>query len=125
MLIEIEFERHNRHAIALHRRHQLVQLALMQQQLARLGGFVIMAVTGNIFGNIGIHQIAFALAHSGEAMRQIGLAEAQRFHFRALQHQTGFKGFSDLKIATGAAVFSNCAVSRAGFFTATAFGRHD
>ena len=40
---------------------------------------MIMAITGDIFGNIGIHQIAFAIAHSGETMRQIGLAEAHSF----------------------------------------------
>jgi hypothetical protein len=58
-------------------------------------------------------------------MRQIGFAEAQGFDLRALQHKTGFKGFSDLKIATGAAVLGNGAVSALGFFTATTFGRHD
>ena len=86
---------------------------------------MIMAITGHIFGNIGIHQKALTLAHRGEAVCQIGLAEAQAFHFRALQHEAGFKCFGDFKIAAGAAVFGNRPVTRPVFFAATRFRRHD
>ena len=86
---------------------------------------MIMAITGHIFGNIGIHQKALAIAHCSEAVRQIGLAEAQAFHFRALQHQTGLKCFGNFKIAAGAAVLGNGSVTRAVFFAATRFRRHD
>src|SRR3954469_14281409 len=55
-LVEIEFERNQRHAFTIDRAEQLVDLLAMQQQLARTLWFVIEAIGLQVFGNVGVDQ---------------------------------------------------------------------
>src|SRR4051812_8726557 len=59
-LVEIDLERHDRHALALHGPDQLVHLALVQQQFARAPRLVVEAVRLEIFGDIGVKEIELA-----------------------------------------------------------------
>src|SRR5438874_1596458 len=55
-VVEIEPQRHERHALALDSADQLVDLAFMQQQLARALRRMIEAAGLQIFGDVGIDQ---------------------------------------------------------------------
>src|SRR5690348_5181541 len=82
-LVEIELERHDRHAFALNRGGKLGDLALMQQQFARPLGLVIEAVGLQVLGYVRVVEIELAAVLSGVAFRNAGLAIAQRFHLGA------------------------------------------
>src|SRR5215510_12195537 len=56
LLVEIELERHQRHALALDCARELVDLALVQQQPARPLGEMVEAAGLQVFGNVGIDQ---------------------------------------------------------------------
>src|SRR5262245_26669596 len=56
LFVEIELERHKRHALALDRAGELVDLAPMQQELARALGRMVEAAGLQVLGNIGVDQ---------------------------------------------------------------------
>src|ERR1044071_4229263 len=56
LVVEIELERHQRHAFALDRADQLADLALVQQQFARTLRRVIEAPGLQILGDVGVDQ---------------------------------------------------------------------
>src|SRR3954454_2086716 len=62
LVVEIELERHERHAFALDRTHQLVDLATVKEKLADALGRMIEAAALQIFRDIGVDQPDFAAA---------------------------------------------------------------
>src|SRR5207342_1720884 len=60
--VEIELERHHRHPLPLDRARQPVELALVQQELARPRGRVGVASALRIFGDVYVDQIERATA---------------------------------------------------------------
>jgi hypothetical protein len=63
--IEIELERHEGHAFALDGADQFIDLALVQQQLARTLGRVIEPARLQIFGDVGVVEPDLAVARAG------------------------------------------------------------
>src|SRR5215475_10701512 len=78
LLVEIELERHERHALALHRARQLVDLAPMQKQPARPLGQMVKAAGLQVFGNVGVDQPDLAAARVGVRFPDARLALPQR-----------------------------------------------
>src|ERR1044072_1079079 len=112
LLVEIELERHERHSLALDRADQLVDLALMQQQLARALGRVIEAPGLQIFHDVRVDQPDLAAARIGIGLRDRRLADAQRFHLAAGQRDAGLELLADLVIETALAVLGDDLVMR-------------
>src|SRR5271169_1499515 len=94
-LVEIEFERYKRHALALDGADQLFDLTLVQQQLARPLRRMVEAIGLQIFGNIGIDQPDLAVAGVGIRFCDCRLALAQRFDLGAGQRDAGLEGLID------------------------------
>ena len=101
---------------------KLGNLALMQQQLARALGLVVEAVAVAEFGDIGVDQPDFALAHFGIALRNRALAKAQRLHFGPGQHDPGLEHILDIIVELRPPVLGNdlllveCCVGRTGHY---------
>src|SRR6266481_4568644 len=93
--VEIDRERHNRHALPIDAALQLFHLALAQQKFARPLGRVVVAVGRRIFGDIGVDQKKLAVLLGGEGFGDAGATPAQRFHLAAQQHQSGFQRVLD------------------------------
>ncbi len=74
LLVEIELERHERHALALDRAGKLVDLAPVQQQLARALGRMVEAAALQVFRDIGVDQPELAAAGIGIGFRDRRLA---------------------------------------------------
>ena len=87
--VEIDRERHQRHALARHRAEHLGDLALLEQQFARPLGLVIVAVAVAEFGDVGVDQPDLLVLHLGIAFGDRALAEAQRLHLGAGQRDAG------------------------------------
>src|ERR1044071_1696056 len=71
LVVEIDLERHDRHALALDRAHQLVDLPLVEEELAR--SFLRMVELAGllVFGDVGIDQPQLAIP-----ARRVGLGDA-------------------------------------------------
>src|SRR5690606_37217615 len=61
-VVEIDFQRHNRHALALDRLRQFGDLARLEEQFAGPARLVIEAVGLQIFGDVGVDEKNLALA---------------------------------------------------------------
>src|SRR5712692_6057460 len=93
--IEIELQRHERHALALHRASELVDFTSVQQQLAGPPREMIETVRLQIFGDIGVVEPQFA-----GLLRRIGfgdrrLALPQRLDLGPGQRDAGLVGVAD------------------------------
>src|ERR1700728_541110 len=95
LFVEIELERNERHALALDRADEFVDLALMQQQLARPFRRVIGAVGLQVCRVVGVDQPELAAAGVGVGLRDRRLALAQRLHLGAGQRDAGLHGLVD------------------------------
>src|SRR5690606_2672549 len=93
--VEVDRERDQRHALALDRADHLLDLALMEQQLARPLGLVIEAVAVAELGNVGIDQPGLAIMHVRIALGDRALAAPQALHFGARQRDPGFEHVFD------------------------------
>src|SRR5690606_30528456 len=81
--VEIDRQRDQRHALPLDRPDQLLDLPVVQEQLARTLGLVIEAVAVAEFGNVRIDQPGLAVAHFSVSLGDRTFAEAEAFHFGA------------------------------------------
>src|SRR4051794_26732333 len=88
-LVEVKLQRDQRHAFALDRAHQAVDLLFMQQQLARPLRLVIEAVGLQIFRDVGVDQPDLAALGIGVGFRDRGLAVADRLDLGAGQRDAG------------------------------------
>src|SRR6266853_6294886 len=73
-VVEIDFQRHDRHTLALDRADQLVDLALMQQELARPLRLMVVAAGLLVLRDVGVEQPQFAIARRGIGLGDAGLA---------------------------------------------------
>ena len=106
-LVEIQLQQNQRHALPIDRAHQLVDLLLVQQQLARPLRLVVEAVGLQVFRNIGVDQPYLAVLGIGIGFRDRGLAVAQRLDLGAGQRNPGLNRIVDRIVETGLAVFRN------------------
>src|ERR1044072_560572 len=107
LVVEIELQRHQGHAVALDRADQLVDLALVQQQFARTLRRVIEAPGLQIFGDVGIDQPDLAAPRVGIGFGDRGLAGAQRLHLAAGERDAGLELLADLVVETRLAVLGD------------------
>src|SRR5581483_7256600 len=91
LVVEIDLQRNDGHALALHGARKLVDLALVQQELARALGRVIEAVRLQIFRDVGVDQPDLAVAAVGIGLGNRALALAQRLHLGAGQDEAGLE----------------------------------
>src|SRR3954463_12828919 len=75
--VEIDGERHQRHALPRHRAEHLVDLARGEEELAGPFGLVVEAVAVAELGDVGVAQPHFPVLHLGIALGDRALAEAQ------------------------------------------------
>src|SRR5262245_47012783 len=102
--VEIELERHERHAIALDRPHQLVNLPAVQEQFAHALGRMIEAAGLQVFGDVGIDEPDLAAAGVRIGLRNRRLALPQRLYLRTGERDAGFKGLVDLIVESRLAI---------------------
>ena len=104
LLVEIELQRHDRHALAIDRAGELVDLPLVQQQPARPLRGVVEAAALQVFRDVGVDQPELAAAGVGVGLRDRRLAAAQRLDLGAGQRDAGLEGLADLVVETRPAV---------------------
>src|SRR5208282_497058 len=104
LLVEIELERDQRHAIALDCADQFVDLAAVQQKLARPLRRVIEAVRLPIFGNVRVDEPDFPAAGVGVGFPDRGLALTQLLHLRSGERDARLHGLVDKVVETRLAV---------------------
>src|SRR3954465_6560506 len=87
--VEIDGERHERHALAGHSAMQFRNLAMVEQQFARPLGLVVESVAVAEFRDVGVDQPDFLVLHLGIAFGDRSLAEAKALHLGAGQRDAG------------------------------------
>ncbi|MND67168.1 hypothetical protein D3C80_585740 [compost metagenome] len=120
LFVEIDFQRHERHAFAVDAVTQTTDLALRQEQLAAAARLVVEAVGLQIFRQVAVDQPDLLAFVRRIGFGDIGLAVAQRLHLGTSQHQACLIGVDDLVVEPGLAVFRNDLVDHA----LAAFGCH-
>src|SRR5262245_23956334 len=116
--VEVELEWHHRHALSLDSGGELVDLAAVQQELARALGLVVEAARLQIFRNIGVIEPQVSFARSRVRLADARLALPQRLHLCAGERQPGLDHVTDLIVEAGLAVVGHDFEVRIGF------GRH-
>src|SRR5947209_7173995 len=106
-LVEIDLQRHDGAALALDGADQHVDLALVQQQLARPLALVIEAVAGGVFGDVGIDQPGLAAILRDVGFGDRAAAAAQGFHLGAGQRDAGLHGLLDEVVVPRLAVLGH------------------
>src|SRR5258708_4813842 len=105
--VEVKLEWDQRHAVAIDRAHQLVDLLPVQQQLARPLRLMVEAISLQIFRNISVDQPDLAVLGIGIGFRDGGLAVADRLDLGAGQRDARFHRVLDRIIEPGLAVFGD------------------
>jgi hypothetical protein len=104
LFVEIELERYERHALALDRAGELLDLAAVQQQLTDALGRVIEAPALQIFGDIRIHEPKLAAAGVRVRLRDRRPALPQRLDLGAGEGDPGLEHLADLVIEPRSAI---------------------
>ena len=55
-VVEIDAQRHERHAVALDRANELARFLLMQEQLSRAARFMVQAIGLKVLGDVGVDE---------------------------------------------------------------------
>src|SRR5436190_5200918 len=105
--VEIELERHQRHALALDRAHQLVDLVAMQKELARALGRMVEAAPLQVFRNRGIDQPDLPAARIRVGFGDGRLALPQRFDLGAGERDPGLEDLADLVVEARLAIMGD------------------
>src|ERR1051325_456037 len=107
LVVEIDLERHDGHALALDRTHQLVDLAAMQQELARPLRRMVEATGLLVFGDVGVDQPQFTVTRRRVGLSDAGLAGAQRLDLAAGERHARLEGLVDRVIEPRLAVIGD------------------
>src|SRR5581483_6315782 len=92
-------------ALLLDPADQAVDLALVEQELARAGGVHVVTVPLRVGGDVQVVEEELGVAaRTGEAVLEIGLAQAQGLDLRAFQDQPGLVELQELVEVPGLAV---------------------
>lgn len=78
---------------------KLADFRFMQQELSWRLRLVVLDIAVRVFINVGVVEPDFILFHAGECVRDLPLARAQSFYFRAVQDDPDLKRFEDVIIA--------------------------
>src|SRR5690606_30727170 len=93
--VEVDRQRDQRHPLALDRADHLLDLAPMEQQLARPFRLVIETVAVAELGNVRVDQPGLAILHVGVALGDRAAAVAQALHFGAGKRDPGLEHVLD------------------------------
>src|SRR5471032_3412444 len=115
LAVEIDLQRHDRAALALDRADQLADLGLVQQQLARPLGLVVVAVARRIKRNVGVDQPRLAALLGDIRLGDRAAAAAQRLHLCARQLQARLEGLFDEVVEPRFAVLGHHLAVQFGF----------
>ena len=120
VLLEIDLGRDQRESLLFSLADQLVDLNMMQQQLAHPGRIVVLPVTEGVFGDVHVVDEHLAVLNAAERFLEIHLAVADRLDLGSGQHNAGFKGLLDIIIVVslfvgGDDLDSHVAVAFLGF----------
>src|SRR5438874_2717874 len=110
LFVEIKLERNERHALALDRARELVELAAVQQQPTRALGRMVEAAGLQIFGDVGIDQPELAATGIGVGFADRGLADTERLHLGPGERDAGLEHLADLVVEARLAVVGNDAM---------------
>jgi hypothetical protein len=83
---------------------ELVNLAPMKQQFAVSEWLMIPRSSRHVLGDMGVYQVRPARLEIHIRIPNVGFSFAQRFHFRAMQHQAGFQLLKNMVIIRSGAV---------------------
>src|SRR4029453_16932944 len=97
-LVEIDLERHDRHAVTLDGAEEAGDLACVQQQLARPGRCMTVAGGAGVFGDMGVDEIELAAFVRGVRLGDVGPSRPQRLHLGALERDARFEFLLDVVV---------------------------
>lgn len=106
-VLEIDGQRDEGKAFDLGFLGELLDLGLMQEQLALPLGFVVVYVALLVCFDVAIYQGDFALIGDGEATVEGNVVLPDGFDFRAFQDNTRLNGFEDFVLEAGLAVLTD------------------
>ena len=108
---EVDARGHERQAPLRGLAHQPLDLAPVEQQLARALGIVVLA-RGLVGRDVHVAQPDLAVAHLGVGVLELDAAGAQRLDLRALQHDPGLEPLEQVVAKAGLAVGGHVAGRR-------------
>src|SRR5271157_1910298 len=101
---------------------QFVDFTFMKQQLAVTKRFMIPGPAGHILGNVRVGEVSAAGLEVHVSVANVGLAFAEGFDFRAVQHQSRFQLLKDMIVVGSGAVLGDDQVAGAsGIFALLGF----
>jgi hypothetical protein len=109
-------QRHDGAALALDGADQLVDLPLVQQQLARPLALVVVAVARGVFRDVGVDQPGLAAVLGDIGLRDRAAPAAQRLDLGAGQRQAGLEGLLDEVVVPRLAVLGHHLAVQIRFF---------
>jgi len=101
---KIDFKRNHGEPTLLHLAGEFIELAAMQQKLARSQRIVIPRSTRTVFGDVAILQPDFAAPDFGISFAERPFAFAQRFYFGTDERYTGLYLVEDMVVVGRRAV---------------------
>ena len=116
---KVNLKRNERRSRRLGCSVQLFEFLLMNQQLSGSSRRMIELVRLVVFGNVTVDKPQLSVFHSGVGLRNIAMPGSKAFNFASPQDNSALKLSGDVKIMSGAAVFSN--VSESGVFWSSFF----
>ncbi len=118
--VEIDLERHQRHALTLDGAGKVGKLPHVHEQFAPPPRLMVEPVGLQILRQMRVDQPEFAALDGGVALGDVRLAAAQRLDLGAGQHDAGFQRLKDFVVEPGLAVFGG---GRPGRRAMARFGR--
>src|SRR6266516_7273757 len=103
-VLEVEAGRHEGEALFAHLRVEPVDLAPVQEELARPVGLVILAVARAVLRHVQADEPRLAVAHVGVRLLERRLPLPQRLHLGAGQHEAGLDPVEEAVVVPRAAV---------------------
>src|SRR6202008_3314218 len=91
---------------------KLVNFALVKQKLAVAERFMVPRPARHILRDVGIYQVSPAGFEVHERVSDVGLALAERLHFRAVQHQARFEPLKYMVMKGGGPVLRDNLLAR-------------
>ena len=114
-LVEVELERHHRHSLPLNGLREARDLALVQQQAAWTAWIVLEERGGlTVLGDVRVDQEDAAVLDRGIALRDIGLARAQRLDLGTGELEAGLEDVANGKLVACAPVLGDGLTSAGG-----------
>src|SRR5579864_2991817 len=101
-VLEVHPRRHDGHALLAHLSIQSVDLAPVQQELARAFRIVVGAVPLHVLTDVDAVEPRLAAFHVGVRALERRLPLAQRLHLRAGEHEAGLDAVAEVVVVTRA-----------------------